>query len=115
MKLILKWHEPDWWFWPVTLGLILIGLFGWQEGFLWAVIVNALQVGYFVIRERSLTAFSVQVRLVFFALVALAMLDPTRILFAMLGVGSAMVAFFDRCLIARVLVLAPWNRDVELH
>ena len=114
MKLVMKWQEPDWWFWPGTFVLILLGLFGWVEALAWAVLLNGVQVLYFMVRERSLVSFPVQVRVMFFAMMALAMVDPTRIFFAALAVGSAMVAFFDRCMIARVLVHAPWNRDVRL-
>ena len=115
MNVVIKWREVDWWFWPTTLVLIVIGLLGWPAGLAWAVLINGAQVIYFMVRERSVTAFPVQVRVMFFVLMALALLDPTRILFIALAVGSAMVTFLDRCLIARVLVHAPWNQDVELH
>ena len=113
MKLIMKWRDPDWWFWPVTMVLILAGLTFWPLGLLAAVWVNALQVVYFAVWKRSVIAFPTQVRIVFFALVGLAYFDPTQILFVFLAVGSAMVAFLDRCVIARVIIHLPWNQHLK--
>jgi len=51
---------------------------------------------------------------VYFVFTVLAFFDPTRILYWMLLVGTVMVTLFDRCIIARVLVRMPWNKDVKL-
>lgn len=39
----------------------------------------------------------------------LTLVDPTRLLFGLMFLGTIMVTFFDRCTIARVLLLMPWN------
>ncbi len=115
MKLRLHITAPDWWLWLITLACLVAGLAAWPQGFMAAVVVSSVNLVYVAWREHSLTAFPSQVRLVYLALVAVALLDGTRILYGLLTLGTVMVVLFDRCVIARGLVLMPWNRDVSLE
>lgn len=38
--------------------------------------------------------------------------DPTKIWYGLMTASTLMVAFFDKCLLARMLILMPWNKDV---
>lgn len=69
---------------------------------------------YFIARDRSLTSFPVQVREVWLAFMLIAMLPGMGWLYLLLFLGMILVVFFDRCGIARVLVLMPWNQGVSL-
>ena len=62
--------------------------------------------------SRGAAAFSTQIRYVYFVLTVIAYFDPTKLLYIALGIGTAMVILFDRCMIARVLAKAPWNAGV---
>lgn len=104
----------EWWFWPVTLVFLISGMGGWKPGFNVVITVSAVQVVYFTWVKRSLVAFPTQVRIVFFVFTIIGLFDPTLIWYGLMTVATTMVAFFDRCLIARVLVHMPWNRSVKL-
>lgn len=113
MKFKIAPQSLEWWFWAITLVAMISGFAGVSEGFIVVMIVSAIQVVYFWLL-RGFMAFPTQVRAVYFAFTVIAFFDPTRIFYGALLVGTFMVTFFDRCIIARVLVLMPWNKDVKL-
>jgi hypothetical protein len=113
MKFKIDPQALEWWFWAVTLIAMISGFAGVPEGFIVVMLVSAIQVVYFW-ALHGFMAFPTQVRTVYGAFTVLAFFDPTRILYAALLVGTFMVTFFDRCIIARVLIHMPWNKDVKL-
>ena len=113
MTLKIDLHSPEWWAWAITLVALALGLAGWRTGFEAAVAVSLAQCLWFA-AARGATAFATQVRYVYFALAVIAYVDPTRILYALLAIGTLMVVLFDRCMIARVLAKAPWNAGVAV-
>ena len=113
MKLKIDINSLHWWFWAVTLLAMIAGLAGRIEGFYMVILISAIHTLYFTVK-RGFTAFPTQVRSSYWVLTIIALFDPTRILYWMLLVGTVMVTLFDRCIIARVLVLMPWNKGVKL-
>jgi hypothetical protein len=74
--------------------------------------VSALQVALFLMRERKLLAYPVQVRLVYFAWTLSGLWPAGRIPFyVLLLLGTIMVVFFGRCSISLMLKHMPWNRN----
>lgn len=67
---------------------------------------------HFLVKDGT-AALTTQVQLVYGAFTALALLDPTRLLFGVMLLGTSMVTFFDRCIIAKVLMMMPWNHGSE--
>jgi hypothetical protein len=112
MKPVIHPKSIEWWFWPVIFVFMLSGMFGWSQGFYAVIIFSATQSVYFIIKIRSLRAFPSQVRFVYFLFTLIGMLDPTRIWYGLMTISTFMVAFFDKCLLARMLILMPWNKDV---
>lgn len=113
MKFKIAPNTIQWWYWAVTLVAMIVGLAGWREGFWLVMFVSAIQVGHFW-ASKGFAAFPTQVRTVYFVLTVIAFFDPTTMFFAALLVGTIMVTFFDRCIIARVLVRMPWNKGIQL-
>jgi hypothetical protein len=113
MKLKINLQSIEWWYWLVTLIAMITGLLGMIAGFYVVIIVSVVQFIHFSITS-GLTAFPTQVRFAYGLLAIIALFDPTRIFYLLLLVGTVMVTFFDRCIIARVLVLMPWNKGVKL-
>jgi hypothetical protein len=113
MKLAIDLMSLKWWYWFVTLLAMMAGLAGLQEGFYVVIAISLVQCVHFAM-SSGLTAFPTQVRLVYTLFVTLALFDPSRIFYGALLVGTVMVTLFDRCIIARVLVLMPWNKGVKL-
>ena len=114
MRLTIKYQTLDWWFWAVIGATIGLGLIGISWGYPAALLASAANLVYFIARDRSLVSFPVQVREVWLAFMLIAMLPGMGWLYVLLFIGMILVVFFDRCAIARMLVLMPWNKGVEL-
>lgn len=113
MKFKIDLKSIEWWYWCITLVAMIVGLSGVVEGFYAVILVSVVQFNHFW-HSRGLVAFSTQVRFVYGIFVIIALFDPTRISYWALLVGTVIVTFFDRCLIARVLILMPWNKNEKL-
>ena len=114
MKLKMDMMSIEWWFWTVTLVLIVSAVAGWTPGYAGVMIVSAVQVVYIAMRTGSAVSFPSQVRIAYFAYTLLGLWDAGRVYcYALLIVGTVMVVFFDRCGIALVLKHLPWNKGME--
>lgn len=112
MKFIIEPQIPYWWLWILTLILILAAFVGWTPGYSAVIAVSAIQVIIFAIKERSFTAFTVQIRLVFFAATLLGLLPAVRFPFYILiFIATFMGTFLGRCSISLILKRMPWNRN----
>lgn len=116
MNLQIKPNDVRWWFWAVTLFLIVMALGGWGPGYAAVIGLSGIHLLYFLAQERSGVAFPVQIRLVYFAFTLFGLWPAARLpIYLVLLVGTFMVTFFGRCAIALVLKLMPWNRGRELR
>ena len=113
MRPVINPGTIDWWFWPIIFVFLLSGMFGWPQGFYFVIVISAIQSIYFIIKVKSLRAFPAQVRFVYFLFTIIGILDPTRIWYGLMTVSTFMVAFFDKCILARILILMPWNKNVK--
>lgn len=124
MKLAINPASREWWYWALTLGCMVIGLAanymqGEQMvqlsayGFYGVIIISVIQTIEYIMLKGA-AAFPSQVREVYTAFVIIALFDPTRVFYWMLLVGTIMVTLVGRCIIARVLVMMPWNKGVQL-
>lgn len=114
MKFSIKYTDLEWWFWAVIGLAIGIGLVGLSWGYTIAFWVSVANLGFYMLKEQSLTSFPVQVRGVWLVFMLIAVLLSAWWFYVLLFLGMVMVVFFDRCGIARVLIQMPWNKDVEL-
>lgn len=113
MKVIVNTSDIRWWFWLVTLVFIIAALLGWEPGYLIVILISAVQIVFFLVQEKSVSAYPVQIRIVYF-LFSLFGLAPGLlriIMFIVLLLGTIMVTFFGRCMIAQLLKLMPWNKN----
>ncbi|MCK9420407.1 MAG: hypothetical protein M0R70_13640 [Nitrospirae bacterium] len=114
MKIKMDLTSIEWWFWTVTLVLIVAAVVGWTPGYAGVMIVSAVQAVTIAMRTGSAVSFPSQVRIAYFAYTLLGLWDAGRVYcYALLIVGTAMVVFFDRCGIALVLKQLPWNKGME--
>jgi hypothetical protein len=114
MKLKMDMTSIEWWFWTITLVLIVAAIAGWTPGYLAVIMVSFLQIPYIALKSKSTVSFPSQVRIAYFAYTLLGLWDAGRVYsYAFLSVGTAMVVFFDRCGIALALNLMPWNKGME--
>jgi len=114
MKLKIDVKNIEWWFWTVTLVFIIAALSGWMPGYGAVIVVSLVQTVFIALRTGSAFSFPSQVRIVYFAYTLLGLWVAGRfICYVLLALGTVMVVFFDRCGIALVLKLMPWNKGEE--
>jgi hypothetical protein len=109
---MIDYKELNWWYWFMTACLLTAGLAGHQIGFELAIGLSAIQLVHFMLREQSITAFTVQVRFWFLMLVLAAYAEPLQIIYWLPALGTWARSMFGYCLMARTLALLPWNRRI---
>ena len=114
MKIKIDMQSVEWWFWTVTLAFIIAALAGWTPGYAAVIVVSLVQTVFIIARTGSAVSFPAQVRIVYLAYTLLGLWAAGRFYcYVLLALGTIMVVFFDRCGIALVLKLMPWNRGAE--
>jgi hypothetical protein len=101
-------HQPD------AVGLLGAGLLGWPVGLYLAMALCSVQIGHVIWLTRGLTAFPVQVRTAYLALLALGFWEPFHWIHWMQLAGTMARVLIGYCFLARTLSLAPWNRSQRL-
>lgn len=103
-------NSPGWWFWIAIVGSLSAALLGVRAALPLAIALSAAQTATSAIRLRSATAFPVQVRAGYLAMLAAGCWPPLSVLHWIQAVGGWTMIVADYCLLARCLSLAPWNR-----
>jgi len=99
-----------WWYWLFTT-LLLTGAVAGNALSLQAVIgLNIVQVVHFVLREKSVTAFPVQVRLTYLGLLILSQAPYMVWILWWQLIGTAAMVSTGYCFLARCMSLMPWNK-----
>jgi len=111
---MIEYRDLAWWYWLVTVCLLSAGLAGWDPGFMSAIGFTLFQLIHFAIRERSVTAFPVQVRFWFLVLLLIALPKPLQLIFWLPTLGTWAQIMFGYCTMARCVSLLPWNRQESL-
>lgn len=75
---MIEYRASSWLYWLLTVGLLTTGVSGWTAGFLLTIGLTVVQLAHFIIRERSLTAFPIQVRWGYLLLLLVALPEPLQ-------------------------------------
>jgi len=102
--------DISWWYWAATVPLLAAGLYGYAQAFYAAMALTAFQSVHYYLRERSFTAFPVQVRVAYLGLLLIAQWQPLYWIYWVQLIGTSAMVLFDYCFLARCLSLMPWNR-----
>lgn len=108
---MIEYKDMGWWYWLVTAVLLTFGVMGIIEGFQYAVGLTMFQLIHYVIRERSIKAFTVQVRFWYLVLLIVSLPHVMQWLFWVPTIGTWAQIIFGYCTMARCVSLWPWNRD----
>ena len=98
-----------WWAWTLTTALLVAGLCGCGSALTGATAVTAAHGLIVLARDRSLVAYSVQLRAAYLLLLLICHLPSTRWLYWLVAAGTFALIFFGYCFLTRVLSLLPWN------
>ena len=102
-----------WWYWLFTT-LLLTGAVAGNALSLQAVIgLNIVQLVHFVLREKSVTAFPVQVRLTYLGLLFLSQAPYMIWILWWQLIGTAAMVLTGYCFLARCMSLMPWNKTED--
>lgn len=111
---MIEYRNLSWWYWLVTVGFLTAGLAGWPTAFLWATGLTIFQIGHYVIRERSVTAFAIQVRVGYLLVLLVAWPPKLQLIYWLPMIGTWVRVLFGYCTMARTVSLLPWNRREPL-
>lgn len=101
-------------YWQITALLLAAHFAGWPGGLPLAIALTAGQVLHFAAFRRTPRALDVQVRIGYLALLLLGSVGPLWPIHLVQFVGVNALLVVDYCLLARLLVLMPWNRAEPL-
>lgn len=114
MKLALEWKKLSWWFWLVTIPMLGAGLAGNPAGYRAAMGLSLFQLGWYMLADKSLTSFTVQVRAAYLMLLVICYFEPLRFIYWLPFCGTTAMVLVSYCPMARFLSLMPWNRTEPL-
>ena len=96
----------------MSLTVLIAGvLSGIEHSYQAVVIINIIQVAHFAMRERSLTAFPVQVRVTYLGLLLLSQAPYMIWVLWWQLIGTAAMVSVKYCFLARLMSLMPWNKS----
>ncbi len=90
-----------WWAWTITVILLLMGLRGRPGAFLAAMGITVLQAIVMLIREKNVSAFPVQLRITYLALLGICYIPQMRWLYWLPTVGTFALVLFGYCLLCK--------------
>jgi hypothetical protein len=111
---MIEYKDIGWWYWLVTAILLTFGVAGNPAGFYLAIGLTVFQLAHYIIRQRSINAFPVQVRFWYLMLLLLALPEPLRLIYWIPTIGTWAQIVFGYCTMARCVSLLPWNRSKKL-
>jgi len=109
-----RWKTLEHWYWLITDGLLIAKLSGWAWGLPLLIALTAVQAVHFLLLERRIMAFPVQVRLGYLLLLVGGAWPPLRFIHWLQLAGTTAVVAVGYCPLARMLALMPWNRREPL-
>ncbi len=104
----------SWWLWLATAGFLTLGLAGRVEGFYLAIALGVFQAAFFLNREPKITAFPVQVRIAYLALLVVALAPNMGFIHWIQFAGAWAMVLIGYCPLARTLPLMSWNSSQPL-
>ena len=107
---MLEYKDTGWWYWLVTAVLLTIGVAGDSLGFILAIGLTVFQLAHYIIREKGIKSFPVQVRFWYLILLSVSLPEFMQWLYWIPCVGTWAQIIFGYCAMARLVSLWPWNR-----
>ena len=111
---MIEHSELSWRYWFATACLLTAVINGYQIAFFLAIWLTLIQLMHFIIRENTITAYSVQLRFWYLLLLLLALLEPLHILAWSVFAATWIQLIFGYSMMERCVSLLPWNRKGKL-
>jgi len=111
---MIEYKDIAWWYWLVTVILLTTGMFVGTVGFYLAIVLTIIHCIHYLFKEKTVTAFPVQVRIAYLVLLLISLPDYFQFIFWVPLVGTWAQVIFGYCAMARFLSLFSWNRNEPL-
>ena len=112
MQLKIEPNDLGWWFWIVTILVLLVALIGWTAGYYLAISLSLVHALFFVEESKNVRDFETQLRLAYFAITLFGIVPGVRVfVFLLLLAETVLIAFFGQSYLARGLRRMPWNQE----
>ncbi|MDH5302087.1 MAG: hypothetical protein OEW58_12065 [Gammaproteobacteria bacterium] len=112
--LMLDFRDFAWWYWLVSTISLWFTLTTTPEAYSLTIAIGGLQLLHFALREQSLRSFPVQIRLGYLSVLLIAMPDGFQWVLWIPAVGTLIRVLIGYCIMARILMLMPFNRQNPL-
>jgi hypothetical protein len=96
-------------YWQLTALLLAAHFAGWAYGMPLAIALTAWQAAHVAAMRRTMGTLDVQVRVGYMGLLMLGSTGPLWPIHVVQFIGVNALLVVDYCLLARLLVLMPWN------
>lgn len=108
---MIEYKDIGWWYWLVTAGLLTYGVSGNSIGFMLAIGLTLFQLVHYIILEKGIRTFPIQVRFWYLMLLIVALPEPMQLIYWIPTIGTWAQILFGYCTMARCVSLFPWNRS----
>ena len=103
-----------WWYWLATIPFLMVGILGEKKGIVIVAILTIFQIFYFLLKERHVLAFPVQVRIGYLSWFGIGLLPYMEWMLWIQSAGTSLSVLINYCPMARFVALMPWNRKQSL-
>lgn len=111
---MLDYKDYGWWYWVASTLCLWVAVTTEPAAYNLALIIGVVQLTHFTFAEGGLTKFPVQIRLGYLSFLLLAMPEGLQLLQWVPAFGTLARVLFGYCIMARMLMLLPFNRTVAL-
>lgn len=112
--IMIEYKDIGWWYWLLTAILLTFGVLGNEVGFILAMGLTSFHLLHYIIREKSIKAFPVQVRFWYLMLLLVSFPEIMQWLYWIPCIGTWAQILFGYCAMARMVSLWPWNREEDI-
>ncbi|MGM0532819.1 MAG: hypothetical protein ACQER7_15840 [Bacteroidota bacterium] len=110
---MIEYKDIGWWYWILTATLLTYGVMENELGFILAIGLTSIHLLHYIIREKRIKAFPVQVRFFYLMLLLVAFPGIMQWLYWVPCIGTWAQIIFGYCAMARMVSLWPWNREED--
>ena len=111
---MFDYKDHGWWYWLASTVCLWIAVTVNPLAYELALIIAAVQLVHFSFAEGGLKKFPVQIRLGYLSFLLLSMPESMQWLLWVPALGTLARVLFGYCIMARMLMLLPFNRQIAL-
>lgn len=111
---MFDYKDYGWWYWLASTICLWVAVTVNPLAYELALIIATVQLVHFSFAEGGLTKFPVQIRMGYLSFLLLSMPESLQWLLWVPAIGTLARVMFGYCIMARMLMLLPFNRQIAL-